>query len=378
MKSALLLLSFLSILQAAEPVEKIPSMQQALKLKSTQRFTDPEEESKKIVDTNSFDPSFLLEVDDDYSFKDPLSDPETAKEMAKHPPSKVSADILGVPADSALTPEGQQKTETTEVPADILGLPSDTDSAPGAPVVLKGPKALAEALKKAPTKARAATNKRAPVRPAPETSILTRLPALEKAEQAAAKTAPPAPAPAVPAVAQVPAAPIQTPTPSEATPQPPVSPPATLQAQARPKVRPRMHVRSPASEAPNLAPVLAGVNPFGVATQKTPVPASTPSEPLPGVSDIAILLSNNQFYPSRVRMKEGIKTRLIFATINKKPAALIIEKLQVQRWIAKEEKLEITREISSSKVTEVLLSPAKGEYTFYDALSGASGEIVVE
>ena len=124
--------------------------------------------------------------------------------------------------------------------------------------------------------------------------------------------------------------------------------------------------------------MMAGVNYFGAASQKNPVPVSTPAQPVVGVSDIAVLLANNQFFPSRIRLKEGMQTRLIFATLNKKSAALIIEKLQVQRWIAREEKQEITREISSSKVTEVLLNPVRGSYSFYDAISGASGEIVVE
>ena len=135
---------------------------------------------------------------------------------------------------------------------------------------------------------------------------------------------------------------------------------------------------APVTTPQDFGPMMAGVNYFGAASQKNPVPVSTPAQPVVGVSDIAVLLANNQFFPSRIRLKEGMQTRLIFATLNKKSAALIIEKLQVQRWIAREEKQEITREISSSKVTEVLLNPVRGSYSFYDAISGASGEIVVE
>lgn len=142
-------------------------------------------------------------------------------------------------------------------------------------------------------------------------------------------------------------------------------------------------VREPMAEPPP-----AETSPTEV-TKKFSVPNSTPMFPLPGVPDIAIILAHNQFFPSRIRLKEGIQTRLIFTTVNKKPAALVIERLQIQRWIAKEKdptptselersKWEVNKEISSTKITEITLEPKKGTYAFHDAISGAAGEITVE
>lgn len=153
----------------------------------------------------------------------------------------------------------------------------------------------------------------------------------------------------------------------------------------------------------NLGPMLGGVGlPVVVrepkaeepptpaeSTKKLALPPSTPMAPLAGVPDIAIILAHNQFFPSKIRMKEGIQTRLIFTTVNKKPAALVIERLQIQRWIAKEKertpsselersRWEVNREISSTKITEITLDPKKGTYAFHDAISGAAGEIEVE
>lgn len=137
--------------------------------------------------------------------------------------------------------------------------------------------------------------------------------------------------------------------------------------------------REPASAPPAPAQV----------TQRLPLPKTIALAPLPGVPDIAIILSNNQFFPSKIRLKEGVETRLIFTTTNKKPAALVMERLHIQRWIAKEKepvpaseldraRWEVNRELSASKMTEVVLDPKEGIYSFHDAISGASGEIEVE
>lgn len=153
----------------------------------------------------------------------------------------------------------------------------------------------------------------------------------------------------------------------------------------------------PQAQTPlNFSPVLAGAGLGAIAppqpaatTQILPVPSSTAMAPLAGVPDIAVILSNNQFFPSKIRLKEGMQTRLIFTTLNKKPAALVIERLQIQRWIAKEgepqpkselerSRLEINRELVSTKVTEIVLDPKAGTYSFHDAITGASGEINVE
>lgn len=112
------------------------------------------------------------------------------------------------------------------------------------------------------------------------------------------------------------------------------------------------------------------------------------NSPLPEVpqdAEVAVILMNARFYPSRLRLKEGQPTKLIFTSLNPKPAALIVEQLQVQRWIAGEGGIaiteaqpEITRELTPNRITEVLLEPKRGTYSFHDALSGAVGEIVVE
>lgn len=105
--------------------------------------------------------------------------------------------------------------------------------------------------------------------------------------------------------------------------------------------------------------------------------------------EVAIILHNGQFFPSKIKLRDGALAKLYFATINDKPAALIIERLQIQRWIAKEDqpkptteidraKYELTRELSRNRITEIKLEPTKGSYSFHDALSGARGQITVE
>lgn len=107
----------------------------------------------------------------------------------------------------------------------------------------------------------------------------------------------------------------------------------------------------------------------------------------PSGTEIAIILSRDRFYPSQIRIRAGVPTTLIFTTVNKKPAALVIEPLAVQRWIASEspdpveratKPAEITREINGDRATTVSFEPTKGKYGFHDALSGARGEIIVE
>jgi len=108
---------------------------------------------------------------------------------------------------------------------------------------------------------------------------------------------------------------------------------------------------------------------------------------LPIEPEVAVILSAKRFFPARIRLKEGQSTRLLFTSLNPRPAALVIEQLQVQRWIASEKgqsaglgrvPAEILREIGNNRMTEILLQPQRGTYTFHDALSGAVGEIVVE
>jgi Cupredoxin-like domain len=110
---------------------------------------------------------------------------------------------------------------------------------------------------------------------------------------------------------------------------------------------------------------------------------------LPTSPELSVILVGNQFYPSRLRLKDGMQTKIYFTTTNEKAAAIVIERTAIQRWVAKEgerrpaselerSKLEITREVTSNKVTEVLMDPVKGSYSFHDALSGAKGQMIVE
>ncbi|MEZ4750826.1 MAG: hypothetical protein R3B54_09450 [Bdellovibrionota bacterium] len=109
----------------------------------------------------------------------------------------------------------------------------------------------------------------------------------------------------------------------------------------------------------------------------------------PPASEVSVILSQQNFFPATIRLAPDKQAKLYFTTTNKKPAALIIERLNIQRWIAKDgapvpqndverAPWEITREVGFDRVTEVTIIPKKGSYSFYDALSGARGEIVVE
>jgi hypothetical protein len=49
--------------------------------------------------------------------------------------------------------------------------------------------------------------------------------------------------------------------------------------------------------------------------------------------EISIILSDNRFYPSKIHLHDGQKVRLIFTTLNPKPAALMVETLNIQKWI---------------------------------------------
>ncbi|NBX04294.1 MAG: hypothetical protein EBR02_09615 [Alphaproteobacteria bacterium] len=103
---------------------------------------------------------------------------------------------------------------------------------------------------------------------------------------------------------------------------------------------------------------------------------------LPGVSDFSIIFSGDKFYPSVIRMKQnGNKNRLLFVSLGSKPAALVFVKPRIQRWISNEsgnQSAEEFREVNSSKITEIEFSAEPGNYEYYDALSGARGEIKVE
>lgn len=109
---------------------------------------------------------------------------------------------------------------------------------------------------------------------------------------------------------------------------------------------------------------------------------------LPAAAEAAVILSHNRFYPNKIQMPAGTKVRIWFTTVESKPAALIVEGLKMQRWIASENSsltpstapdyFELQREVTRERVTEITLEPSAGTYPFFDALSGARGEIVVQ
>lgn len=116
-------------------------------------------------------------------------------------------------------------------------------------------------------------------------------------------------------------------------------------------------------------------------------PIDTEKPMLPPAAEAAVILSRNQFYPQRVHVPQGTRVRIWFTTVEAKPAALIVEGLKMQRWIASENSqntgnssgyFELQRELTRDRVTEITLQPSAGTYPFFDALSGARGEIVVE
>lgn len=104
-------------------------------------------------------------------------------------------------------------------------------------------------------------------------------------------------------------------------------------------------------------------------------------EVVPGTNDISIILTDSEFFPSIIKMRPTEKSRLLFISTSQKPAALIFTKPQIQRWLATSSNTKIQtekKEITSSRVTPIEFSAEPGTYKFYDALSGAAGEIQVE
>lgn len=163
-------------------------------------------------------------------------------------------------------------------------------------------------------------------------------------------------------------------------------------AKAKPVSTPNVEIKPPPPKVPEgktetvTAPPASGpATPSTAGVVKEQLDKGAPASEATPEGEVAVILSGHRFYPARVRLKEGQAIKLIFTTLNKKPAALVMEQLQVQRWIAKEDgstnmesEIEITRELSPLRITEISLRPKKGAYSFHDALSGAVGEIVVE
>lgn len=103
-------------------------------------------------------------------------------------------------------------------------------------------------------------------------------------------------------------------------------------------------------------------------------------------SEIAVILSRDRFYPSEIRIRSGIASTLVFSSVNRKPAALVIEPSALTRKAASTDEAtpvpqtpaEITRELSNDRVTTIAFDLPKGTYGFHDALGGGRGEIIVE
>lgn len=134
-------------------------------------------------------------------------------------------------------------------------------------------------------------------------------------------------------------------------------------------------------------------------SETTSVPANPSATPiidgsiLPAAPEVSIILSGKQFVPSFVRLKSGHRSKLFVTSIGKKPSAIVIERLSVQRWVAQHDAIfsgantressktegeAINREINSTKITEIVLDAKPGTYSFHDPLSGARGEIIIE
>ncbi len=167
----------------------------------------------------------------------------------------------------------------------------------------------------------------------------------------------------------------------ELTPEVPAAlPPATVSAEPIPPSE-----TAPAPVAVSTVPTPAATP--AVAPAPTPAVASAESATFPAGSEIAVILAKDRFYPNQIRMRAGVPAALVFTTVNKKPAALVLEPISIQRTLASHASpsidratapTEITRELNADRVTTISFEPVKGKYGFHDALSGARGEIIVE
>jgi hypothetical protein len=123
--------------------------------------------------------------------------------------------------------------------------------------------------------------------------------------------------------------------------------------------------------------ILIAVLGSGLALGEAPSPASTTYE---AGSEIAVILSKDRFFPSEIRVRAGIPSTFVFTTVNKKPAALVIEPTPETRATAAEKApvAEITRELGNDRTTSISFDSPKGTYRFHDALGGGRGQIIVE
>lgn len=167
----------------------------------------------------------------------------------------------------------------------------------------------------------------------------------------------------------------------------PTEVPEKIEAQAKLEAPLDVPKKTEESEKLVLAPAAKPIEPVKAKVEEpTPVCVSKEAKSemvaLPGVTDFSIILSGDKFFPSVIRMKQnGIKNRLLFVSTSQKPAALVFVKPKIQRWISSQSEnksLEEYREVNASKITEIEFDAEPGVYEYYDALSGARGEIKVE
>lgn len=155
-------------------------------------------------------------------------------------------------------------------------------------------------------------------------------------------------------------------------------------------IAPAANPASPVS-ANALNPMASALNPTSPAGGKANLRMGRLHGEAPPSPEVAIILHGKQFFPSRIRLKAGVPTKVYFTTTAERPAAIVVEQLQVQKWLAKDgnpdrkiaseydrAKFEVTREVVANKMTEITFEPRRGTYGFHDAISGAKGQIVVE
>jgi hypothetical protein len=145
---------------------------------------------------------------------------------------------------------------------------------------------------------------------------------------------------------------------------------------------------APTTVTGGIVPAPAPTTPATPTVSEAEAKATPRAEPpaLAG-TEVAIILEQNRFFPARIRLRENQLTTLMFTNVNKRPAALVFERMNVEKWVAAtsgpgetrpQNALEIDRELSTERITEIPIELASGSYSFHDALSGARGEIIVE
>ncbi len=118
--------------------------------------------------------------------------------------------------------------------------------------------------------------------------------------------------------------------------------------------------------------------------RSTPTTTSDTPDPLP-LAELAVILQNGHFIPSKIRLREGLETKLILTNLERKPAALLVEAIALDQWLVRNKtstverhKNVVQKELLTGQLVEVSYAFKKGEYVFQDPISGAYGQIRVE